>query len=298
MHTVSRFSFRARFALSFAAFALSFAALMDSSAAKSLEWRYISAMMGIMGISAQGAEHLTMKIGRAYKHVKEFDSLVVAYCTRSDLFTATVRDDVKNDRYIVRVEYAMQDGDISLSLGDFVYNLRSGLDQLAWQLCLAGGGNPGKDTMFPIHEKDDPQSNGVFRKRVMGMPPDAVTIIKELQPHQRGADCRQHPLWQLNELGNIDKHKLPAGRSSDTSFYIEPLGYTKTDFDNGFELSWPLSVKGKVKLEGRTPTLTFGEPIDSSITSPTPLELTRRDIAEIYRFVREDVGPRLTPFLI
>ena len=86
-----------------------------------------------MRISAQGAEHLTMKIGRAYKHVREFDSLVVAHCTRSDLFTATGRNDIKNGRFIVRVEYAVLVGDILLSLGDFVYNLRSGLDQLAWQ---------------------------------------------------------------------------------------------------------------------------------------------------------------------
>lgn len=50
------------------------------------------AMIWTMGISPQGAEHLTMKICRAYKHVKEFDALVVAHCTRSDLFNATARD--------------------------------------------------------------------------------------------------------------------------------------------------------------------------------------------------------------
>jgi hypothetical protein len=141
-----------------------------------------------MGVSPQGAEHLTMKIGRAHKHVKEFDSLVVAHCTRSDLFNATARDDVQNGRYIVRVEYALQDGDIALSLGDFVYNLRSGLDQLAWQLCLSGGGDPGVDTMFPIHERDEPKSEAKFLKRVKGMPPAAIDIIRELQPYQRGAD--------------------------------------------------------------------------------------------------------------
>ncbi len=250
-----------------------------------------------MGISAQGAEPLTMKIGRAYKHVREFDSLVVAHCTGPDLFTATGRDDIKNGRFIVRVEYAMLEGDILLSLGDFVYNLRSGLDQLAWQLCLSGGGDPGRDTMFPIYEKEDAKSEELFQKRVKGMPPDAIAIIRELQPYKRSASYRQHPLWQLNELGNIDKHRLPAGRSTDTSFYIEPLGYIKTDFDNGMELSWPLSAKGKVKLEGRTPTLTFGDPIDSTSTGD-PLELTRYDIAEIYRYVREDVAPRFTRFLV
>lgn len=249
-----------------------------------------------MAISAQGAQHLTNKIGRAYKHIKEFDALVVAHCTQPDLFTATGRDDVQNGWHVVRVEYALQDGDIALSLGDFVYNLRSGLDQLAWQLCLAGGGDPGRETMFPIYAKDDPTSESSFLKRVKGMTAAAITILRELQPYN-GANFRRHPLWQLNELGNLDKHRMPAGRSSDTSFYIEPRGFTRTDFDNGFELAWPLSAKSSVKLEAKTPTLTFGEPIDCDQPCPVPLELTRQDIAEIYRYVREDVGPKLTPFL-
>jgi len=236
-----------------------------------------------------------MKIGRAYKHVKEFDSLVVAHCTRADPFITTGREDVTNGRITVRIEFAKLKGDILLSLGDFVYNLRSGLDQLAWQLCLAGGGTPGRDTMFPIFE-DEVKSEPQFRKRVEGMPPDAVASIRELQPYKRGADYKKHPLWQLNALGNIDKHRLPAGRSTDTSFYIEPTGYTKTDFDNGMELSWPISAKDKLKLEGKTPILMFGDPIDSP-SSSDHLELTREEIVEIYRYVREDVAPQFMRFL-
>lgn len=253
-------------------------------------------MMSNMAVSAQGAEHLTMKIGRAYKHVKEFDSLVVAHCKRTDLFTATGREDIKNGRLIVRVEFAKLEGDILLSLGDFVYNLRSGLDQLAWQLCLAGGGDPGRDTMFPIHENDEPKSEATFLRRVKDMPPDAIAILRELQPYKCGADYRKHPLWQLNALSNIDKHRLPAGRSTDTSFYIEPLGYTKTDFDDAMELSWPLSAKGKLKLEGKTPILMFGDPIDSANSSDA-LEQTREEIVEIYRYVREDLAPLFERFL-
>lgn len=177
-----------------------------------------------MGISAQGAEHLAMKIGRAYKHIMEFDSLVVAHCKRTDLFTATGYDDTKNDRFIVRILISPNSRE-----GDFVYNLLSGLDQLAWQLCLSGGGDPTRDTMFPIHERDDVKSEATFLKRVKGMPPDAVLIIRQLQPYRRAADYRKHPLWQLNELSNIDKHRLPAGRSTDTSFYIEPLIYGISD---------------------------------------------------------------------
>jgi hypothetical protein len=100
--------------------------------------------------------------------------------------------------------------------------------------------------MFPIYEEEDAKSEKLFQKRVKGMPPDAIAIIRELQPYNRSPAYRQHPLWQLNELGNIDKHRLPAGRSTDTSSYIEPPGYIKTDFDNGMELSLaPFRLRAK-----------------------------------------------------
>ena len=57
-----------------------------------------------------------MKIGRAHKHIQEFDSLVVAHCKRTDLFTTTGREDIKNRRIIVRIEFARLEGDILLSL--------------------------------------------------------------------------------------------------------------------------------------------------------------------------------------
>jgi hypothetical protein len=41
-----------------------------------------------MGISAQGAEHLTMKIGRAYKHAREFDSFLATDARRVEGYRA------------------------------------------------------------------------------------------------------------------------------------------------------------------------------------------------------------------
>jgi hypothetical protein len=76
--------------------------------------------------------------------------------------------------------------------------------------------------------------------------------------------------------------------------YIEPLGFTKTDFDDGMELSWPISAKDMLKLEGKTPVLMFGDPIDGPNNSD-PLELTREEIVETYRFVREDVARSSRP---
>src|SRR5437879_2447630 len=121
-----------------------------------------------MTASGQSIQNLTMKIGRAYKHLQEFDSLVVAYCR--DPYTVTSEDNVAQNRYIIRCEVKLIEGDVPLSLGDLVYALRSGLDQLAWQLALFGNPNPGRDTMFPIHSDQLPRSEELFRKRVWDMP--------------------------------------------------------------------------------------------------------------------------------
>lgn len=184
-----------------------------------------------------------IKIGRAYKHLQEFDSLVVRYC-KSGPFTITKHDDLVNERHIVRCEFGVLDADIHLSLADLVYSLRSGLDQLAWRLARLGNPGPGRDVMFPIHSDTSAESEKRFRKRVLDMPCEAIEVIKDLQPYNRGAAYREDRLWQLNELSNIDKHRTPAGRAIDAEFYLEPGGWLRSDFDHGVEISWPLSLQG------------------------------------------------------
>lgn len=248
-----------------------------------------------MPASVQGADHFTMKVARAYKHVQEFDALVVAQCTRPDPYTVTKRDDIVNRRFIIRCEFSPMNQDIPLSLGDVIYNLRSGLDQLAWQLTLLGTETPTRETAFPIAWEDTPKTQEWIRKLTWQMPSEAISVIQDIQPYLRGKAYREDRLWQLNELSNIDKHRLPAGRCTDSNFFIAPLGCIKSDFENGFELSWPLANRASVVFEPHTPTLIFGDPIDSTPTR-VPLELTREDIAAIYNYVRADVAPRFTRF--
>ena len=43
-----------------------------------------------------------------------------------------------------------------------------------------------------------------------GIDPCAKTVIEELQPHTRGNRlAKTDPLWWLNKLNNMDKHRLP-----------------------------------------------------------------------------------------
>lgn len=104
----------------------------------------------------------------------------------------------------------------SLILGDMIYNLRSALDRLAYQLALMHtGGNierPGR-IQFPICD-----SIGAFSdakdKWLSEIAPDHVAIMERFQGYHR-VDGGQavgpyfHPLSKLRDLANVDKHRLP-----------------------------------------------------------------------------------------
>jgi hypothetical protein len=244
-------------------------------------------------ISENGFDNLRAKIGRAYKHLKEFDSLVVNYC-RSHPYTITKHDDLVNQSYIVRCEFDPVPADIHLGLADAVYCLRSGLDQLAWQLALLGNPNPSRDVMFPINFDRSIKNEERFRKLVWDMPCEAVSVIKDLQPYNRGAAYRDDPLWQLNELSNMDKHRVPTGRATIANFNAYPIGFVTSELDYGVEMSWPLALKDSVIFTPDLPNLVFGDPIN--LAGASPLELTRSDIAAIYKHVRLGVAPRFTRF--
>jgi hypothetical protein len=102
-------------------------------------------------------------------------------------------------------------------MGDVIYDLRSALDHLAWQLVIANGGTPvtpednaGPSTAFPIfHSKEG--AKGGPRPPVSiagGVNTAALAVIERLQPYHRVDDPQLDPLWQLSELCNTDKHRL------------------------------------------------------------------------------------------
>jgi hypothetical protein len=90
-------------------------------------------------------------------------------------------------------------------IGDFLHNLRSALDHIAFALA---GTKAGDKTMFPVaHDRTWFESKAVPNK-LDGVPARAVTLIRSLQPYHRGEPSRYfHPLWVLNRLNSIDKHQ-------------------------------------------------------------------------------------------
>jgi hypothetical protein len=112
---------------------------------------------------------------------------------------------------------------LSLLIGECVQQYRSALDHLAFQLLLANtrGRLPAKlakRSEFPIfpsgprfrghrNRKGKPSSGSGWAK-IEGIAPAAQAAIERLQPYHRWKNPGSRVLLQLQELSNIDKHRL------------------------------------------------------------------------------------------
>ena len=96
---------------------------------------------------------------------------------------------------------------LPLILGDCLGNLRSTLDYLVEQLVLANGQKPAKSNAFPIALTSDAYREELDRGRLRGVDPDAIAVIKELQPYHLGIDAERSRLAVLNKFTNINKHR-------------------------------------------------------------------------------------------
>lgn len=143
------------------------------------------------------------KIERAKHHVRDLESRILAF-RATDPYALFCDDDPKTGDRVLRVRIRSQPpDDLALIAGEIVYQLRSSLDHLAWQLVEANGSVPGQSTYFPIGQtaaKYIAKAPG----QVQGMSAAAIGMIDALQPYQGGCD----DLWKLHALSNYDKHRL------------------------------------------------------------------------------------------
>jgi hypothetical protein len=98
---------------------------------------------------------------------------------------------------------------LGVLMGEFVHNLRSTLDHLAWQLALTKTRTPHDKLQFPILDRKP--SEAAWRSRVGDqlrcVPPEAVQQIWDLQPfHSERPET--NALAIVRELSNEDKHRV------------------------------------------------------------------------------------------
>jgi hypothetical protein len=108
---------------------------------------------------------------------------------------------------------------LGVIVGDYIHNLRSALDHLAWQLVLAAGSKPGGWTYFPLfRSKHDFKAKVVSPLGDRKSPVDGIdttspmfTLIESCQPYhgwKNNGDPETHHLFWLSLLSRIDKHRV------------------------------------------------------------------------------------------
>jgi hypothetical protein len=147
-----------------------------------------------------------LKMQRALRHLEETQQQIMSYL-QSDPYQISVETDHGTSSYIVTAVHTPPPVDIALSFGDFLHNLRSSLDHLARMMVEENGGVPVDGpggTTFPVI----PRVKAGLQNIRGGVSTARREILQQIQPHNMGSDYEQHPLWKLNELDNIDKHRV------------------------------------------------------------------------------------------
>ncbi len=238
--------------------------------------------------------YIDMKTRRAQFHLDALEVTVQNWIDYKP-YTIIHHDNFEKGIHIVRIEDEISPELIPMQLGDFVCCLRAALDQLAWALAHLPPVRlfteaEERRIQFPIFRLDD---DGCRRR--LGLFPSTVAVELDMfQPHRSGNAYGDHPLWQLNELWNMDKHRaIPVNCTSyDLWFAHRGWGQYLRHFTNAVEVHFPLvdfyqspvALEPEISLE-----VLFGEHMGS-------FEISMPRLKEINEFVRDDVIPRFARF--
>ena len=156
-----------------------------------------------------GYASVTAKIQRTASQIDVLKVEMDAFC--AEIKRAIVHEidqDADTQAWIYRETAPDVPIEWSVSVGEILYNLRSALDHLVWQLVLANGSQPGSRTEFPI-VKDPTGWEAAANRRLEGIGGGAKDRIQRLQPYTGGygLDLDVGSFWTLHNLCNIDKHR-------------------------------------------------------------------------------------------
>jgi hypothetical protein len=238
--------------------------------------------------------HAKMKAGWANEHFKVLYRELNKW-TKSNPYTVTNHEDSKNGVYVYGIEINRAPDIIPLVLGDFICCLRSSLDQLAWALThlpptRSFTPKEERQIQFPVFKSKD----ATYEHRRSLFPSTVASVIDTFQPYLRGNAFVDHPLWQLNELWTMDKHRAMPVNSNSINIHFPLDGWEKyvRQLENGIEVHFPHGLIGAGKVNFK-PDVSL-EILFGDYMGEFAIPVDR--LAEINDFVRNDVIPRFARF--
>jgi hypothetical protein len=154
-----------------------------------------------------GGFHL--KVERAKFHFSTLKSEIEAFDNTQEHCTWERELEAKDCHHVYRVKTIKEvPSSWSPIIGDFLSNMRSALDVLAYQLALSAKPNLSSDEKrglgFPI--VGSYKEFLTFVPRLMPMTMKTITTIEALQPYN-GRKASTHALMVLHNLDKINKHR-------------------------------------------------------------------------------------------
>lgn len=252
---------------------------------------------------ASGLDFATLKLRRAAVHLNVLRTDIGKYMDAHPYKIADHPNGEKTFEVIV-----LPPTDISIIAGEVIYQIRSALDYLAFDLVKL---NPpvvtAKDRWwdhceFPLWSKplpfgttSLPQSK--FERVLPGISAPAFTFIESLQPYHRKECAAANHLWFIGELSNIDKHRhlniiltklrsleVAMGESGGAEFAVSTLNH-------GAKVQ---PSEGRVHVKGSlTPLVTFDETAIAE-ASQIPIDYLLQTCLET---VEEAIVPAFAQFL-
>jgi hypothetical protein len=212
-----------------------------------------------------------LKLERADKHIADLNAAITAFRSTNP-YKVGSKHDLKQDAPLYFMEEVADVPDaIRLIVGDAIHNLRSALDHIAMQLWIAGGrlGNV-KAVAFPIFDSAAKYVTEGAGK-IKGARPDAIKVIDAIEPYHGG---NGHALWILQELNNIDKHRLlvlvgaalcSIDATASINRIIKSMGGGEADMQTNYTMRAPRGLKVPLNVGDELFVTFAGTPMDEKV---------------------------------
>jgi hypothetical protein len=155
------------------------------------------------------------KLNRADEGIETCEREIAALLANKP-YIFTDKFDTHRGHNVVRFERTkIVPAGVALITSECIQNLRSSLDHIVFALAQLYHGGPlpesiASRTKFPIFHCQDAFEREQ-KRRIGDIDPDAQAAIKRLQPYHGRNGYGSDPLWLLNELSRIDKHRTLIG---------------------------------------------------------------------------------------